>query len=197
MLSELVRSRAKGLVTGVALFFLRFGLTPNVLTLIGFLMTAGVAAVIGAGHLVLAGVLLIVSLGFDAVDGTAARLTGRSTPFGAFLDSTLDRWAEGALFFGLWIQALERDRLLVLLTFLALIGSFMVSYTRARAEGLGLTCQEGLLTRFERMAILVAGLVLTGWFGSLPLQIAIGAIAVFAHITAIQRVVSVRRQLQS
>jgi CDP-diacylglycerol--glycerol-3-phosphate 3-phosphatidyltransferase len=139
----------------------------------------------------LGGLLLIFSLGFDALDGAAARLSGSESKFGAFLDSTLDRWAESAIYFALLVRAWQRnDQLFALLIFIAFAGSVMVSYTRARAEGIGVQCTEGWLTRLERLILIIVGLVLTAW-SYIPLTILVGVIAVLANITAIQRIMLV------
>jgi CDP-diacylglycerol--glycerol-3-phosphate 3-phosphatidyltransferase len=164
------------------------GLTPNALTIIGFLMMCGVGAVLALGNFALGGALIVVAGIFDALDGTLARLTNRVTQFGAFLDSTTDRFAEGALFFGMLYAYLQRGMTFVAyLVFFALLGSLMVSYTRARAEGIGVQCKEGFLTRFERIALLVIGLIITAFFGDAPLLIVLGLLAVFANVTAVQR----------
>jgi len=142
-----------------------------------------VAGVLATGRLLLAGLLLIVTLAFDSVDGTLARISGQTTRFGAFLDSTLDRWAEVAMFVAIvWLYLRTDNDLGVILAVLALSMSLLVSYTRARAEGIGLECKEGILTRFERMVILILGLVA----GQLIWALAI--IAALAGTTAVQRI---------
>lgn len=182
MLTNLARAWGAKIVQPVARFLSRLGLTPNGATLLGFAMTAGVAVLLALGHLRLGGILLIFTLAFDAVDGTLARLTGSVTRFGAVLDSTLDRWAEIAIYFALvWYSLAGGLRLETLLATAAMATSLMVSYTRARAEGAGFTLKEGLLTRLERLLLLIAGLIfgLTTW--------ALLVIAVLAGFTAIQR----------
>jgi CDP-diacylglycerol--glycerol-3-phosphate 3-phosphatidyltransferase len=126
---------------------------------------------------------LIATLAFDAVDGTLARLTGATSRFGAFLDSTLDRWAEVVLYAALvWLFLQEGQDLGVLLAVAAMATSLLVSYTRARAEGAGFQCKEGLLTRFERMLILIVGLLITQTVWALAI------IAILAGFTAVQRI---------
>lgn len=191
MLTKLFRSRAQGLLTILASFFLRLGMSPNSLTLLGFALVCAIAILIGLGMESLGGLLLIFSLGFDALDGAAARLSGSESRFGAFLDSTLDRWAESAIYFALLVRAWQRnDQLFALLIFIAFAGSVMVSYTRARAEGIGVQCTEGWLTRLERLILIIVGLVLTAW-SYIPLTILVGVIAVLGNITAIQRIMLV------
>lgn len=166
----------------------RTGVTPNTLTLIGLLLNVGVAAVLAAGYLTLAGVLLIFTAAFDALDGTLARMTGQQSKFGAFFDSTLDRYSEAVIYGGLLYYYVEQGaRTEVVLVYAAIIGSLMVSYARARAEGLGLECKVGLLTRFERFVVLCAGLVLG------LVTLALWLVAIFANLTATQRIVHVWR----
>jgi CDP-diacylglycerol--glycerol-3-phosphate 3-phosphatidyltransferase len=196
MLTELVRARSRRLLNSFAQLFVALGIPPNALTVAGFVGMCLIAVVIAAGYEAAGGVLIIVAGLFDAVDGTLARLTGRVTKFGAFLDSTLDRWAESALFFAIIFRAVARqDALTVYLAVAALIGSLLVSYTRARAEGLGVSVKEGWFTRFERMVVLVAGLILTAWLGPNVLMIALAILAVFTNLTAVQRVLAARRVL--
>lgn len=182
MVAHLARNWSARFVVPVARFLGSLGLTPNGVTVLGFLLTLAVAAVLAAGYVQLSGVLLIVTLAFDAVDGTLARLTGRASRFGAFLDSTLDRWAEAALFSALIWQFLRSGNDSgVLLATVAMATSFLVSYTRARAEGIGVQCKEGILTRFERLVLLIGGLILN------QVVLVLWLIAILAGITAVQR----------
>ena len=161
--TDWMRARGAFVVQPIALFFARVGLTPNVVTVLGLLLTVGVSVVIALGATRLGGLLLLVTSAMDALDGTLARATGQVSRFGAFLDSTLDRVSEGALFLGLLACLLPHSRELeVYFVFLAILGSVMVSYTRARAEGLGYECKVGLFTRVERVLTLGVGLML-GW----------------------------------
>jgi CDP-diacylglycerol--glycerol-3-phosphate 3-phosphatidyltransferase len=188
MLSILIRQRAQALLDIIARGLGAIGLTPNALTIIGFLMMCGIGAVLATGNFALGGALIIAAGIFDALDGTLARLTNRVTAFGAFLDSTTDRFAEGAVFFGLLYAYLQRGMTFVTyLVFFALLGSLMVSYARARAEGIGVQCKDGFLTRFERIALLVIGLIITAFFGDAPLLIVLGFLAIFTNVTAVQR----------
>jgi CDP-diacylglycerol---glycerol-3-phosphate 3-phosphatidyltransferase len=188
MLTNLARAWGAKIVQPVARFLSRLGLTPNWATLLGFAMTVGVAVLLALGHLRLGGILLVFTLGFDAVDGTLARLTGSVTRFGAVLDSTLDRWAEIALYSALVWYYLQIDlKSAAFLATAAMATSLMVSYTRARAEGAGFTLKEGLFTRLERLIVLIVGLIfnLTTW--------ALIVIAVLAGFTALQRLWVVRK----
>lgn len=188
MLSNLIRQRAQAILNVIARALGAIGLTPNALTLIGFLLMCGIGAVLATGNFALGGALIVLAGIFDALDGTLARLTNRVTKFGAFLDSTTDRFAEGAVFFGILFAYLQRGLTFVAyLVFFALLGSLMVSYARARAEGIGVPCKEGFLTRFERIALLIIGLISTAWFGDAPILIALGFLAIFTNVTAVQR----------
>ncbi len=183
MVTNLARAWGARIVNPIARALGALGLSPNMLTVLGFIATVAVSVIVAVGPLPLAGLLLIITLGFDAVDGALARMTNTVSRFGAFLDSTLDRWAEIALYGALlWRFLRTNDDLAVLLAAAAMATSLMVSYTRARAEGIGVRCSEGLLTRFERLVILIAGL-LTG-----PVVWALGLITILAGLTAIQRI---------
>jgi CDP-diacylglycerol---glycerol-3-phosphate 3-phosphatidyltransferase len=183
MVTNWARKWGATVIQPVALFLARLGLTPNAVTVLGFLMTAAVAVVLATGRTQLAGVLLIGTLAFDAVDGTLARLMGTTSRFGAFLDSTLDRWAEVVIYGALvWVFIENGQDNGVLLATAAMATSLMVSYTRARAEGAGFQCKEGLLTRFERIVILIAGLIFNQAIWALAI------IAILAGFTAVQRI---------
>ena len=189
MLSNLIRQRAQAVLNIIARGLGSLGLTPNALTIIGFLMMCGIGAVLATGNFALGGALIIAAGIFDALDGTLARLTNRVTKFGAFLDSTTDRFAEGALYFGIMYAFMQRGMdWVAYLVFFTLLGSLMVSYARARAEGIGVEMKEGLMTRFERIALLVIGLLLTAFFGQTPILIVLGILAVLTNFTAGQRI---------
>ncbi len=181
-----IRRRTKGLLEYIASPLARAGVSPNLLTLCGLLATFMVAGLLGLGHERLAGLLLIPVGLFDALDGALARMTGRATPFGAFFDSTLDRFAEIALYLGL-LYLYRGSTLETLLIYLTITGSLMVSYARARAEGLGLECKVGLFTRLERLVVLTLGLLLE------QTLIALIILAIFSNLTVLQRVWHVRR----
>ena len=187
-MSNLVRQRAQALLNTIALGLNALGMTPNALTIIGFLAMCVIGVVLANGYLALGGVLIILAGIFDALDGSLARLTNRVTKFGAFLDSTTDRFAEGAVYLGIMYWYLQHGMTFVAyLVYLTLLGSLMVSYARARAEGIGVECKEGMMTRFERIALLIIGLILTAFFGDLPIFVVLAILAVFTNITAIQR----------
>jgi CDP-diacylglycerol---glycerol-3-phosphate 3-phosphatidyltransferase len=148
---------------------------------------------IGFGYIFSGGaVMTALAMPLDALDGELARRTNQQSKFGAFFDSTLDRFAEGALLIGLAAYFVRQNDIMgVVVTFVALVGSLMVSYTRARAEGLGIECKVGLFSRFGRFIVLAAGLLTT--FVT-PM---IWALAVLSNYTAIERIVYVWRQLRN
>ena len=188
MVSDYLRRASLPLLNLLSRALARAGFTPNGLTIIGFLLNVAVATVLATGRLRLGGVLVLAVSLFDSLDGALARYTKNVTPFGAFFDSTLDRYSEAALFSGLlWHFVGLGARQESILVAAALFGSLAVSYTRARAEGLGLDCKVGLFTRVERMVVLSLGLVL-----GLPL-LTLWVLAVFSHITALQRIWHVRQ----
>ena len=172
----------------------RLGLTPNALTVIGSLLTASVGVLIAQGWFVAAGVCLWLFSATDTLDGALARATGRVTVFGAFLDSVSDRYAEAAVFFGIaWYYQATVNPRGVALTYLALVGSLMVSYARARAEGVGLQAAEvGWFQRPERIVLLGVGLLLTPFF-PIALELVLAALAILTTITVLQRVRHVAR----
>jgi len=166
------------------------GITPNALTFINLALNIAAAYVIATGHFLLGGVLVLVSGLFDLFDGALARFTKQTTKFGAILDSTVDRISEAAILCGLliWYVPQEGASLKIVLIFVVLIGSFLVSYIRARAEGVGLQCQVGLFTRAERVIVLAIGLLINQIF------IALCILAVFVFITVVQRLVYLWKQ---
>ncbi len=188
VIGESVARRARGVADGVARAIAYSWLTPNHLTLVGLILTIGVAVVISTGQLLVGGVLMVVVALFDMLDGALARVQARKSHFGAFLDSTIDRFSEATILIGiLWF---EPTREMGVLTMLVLTGSLLVSYTRARAEGLGIDCEVGILPRPQRVLILAAGLI------SGLLVPALALLAVLTHITVLQRVLHVRRALR-
>ena len=177
---EALRARTNALLAYVVRPLARAGISPNILTVVGFLAMVGVAWILSQGYEMLAGLLIIVVGLFDALDGALARSTGRSTTFGAFFDSTLDRFAEIALYLGL-LYLYRGETLATTLIYLTVTGSLMVSYARARAEGLGVECKVGLFTRLERLGVLALGLLLNRTLWALVI------LAVLSNLTALQR----------
>ena len=192
MLSERLRALLSGLMLSVGRILGRTGLSPNVFTVIGFVAVSLNAVLIALGYLPLAGVLLAAALLLDALDGAVARATNQSSKFGMFLDATLDRWSEVAIFFGLGVFMQRTGSPLdAALVYWAICGSLLVSYTRARAETVGVLCKEGLFTRFERMLVIILGLLFN------QLTLAVGAIAILATLTAAQRLHYVWQQMKA
>jgi CDP-diacylglycerol--glycerol-3-phosphate 3-phosphatidyltransferase len=168
------------------------GISPDALTLIGLLLNIVTGAIVAAGMLTIGGAALLIASAFDMLDGAVARATGRTSRFGAFLDSLVDRYSEAAVFVGLAaVFARQGDHVLVAASALALTGSLLVSYARARAEGLGLDCEVGLLQRPERVIILAVGLLIP--FLLVPI---VWLLAVVTNLTVLQRALHVRRLLQ-
>jgi len=183
MFSEFARKYSRVILEPIARFVSWTKISPNVISVIGFLLTVGVAVVIGLGHLRLGGVLVFAAAGFDALDGTLARLTKRTSRFGAFLDSTLDRLSEAVIFLGLFIHFVNQDaQIELILIYMTIVGSLMVSYARARAEGIGVMLKDGLLTRFERVGLLIFGLIFIPLLNPI-----LWGLAIFTNFTAIQR----------
>jgi CDP-diacylglycerol--glycerol-3-phosphate 3-phosphatidyltransferase len=187
-LTDLARKWMRWLLEPLARLINRTGISPNLLTMIGFVLTVGVAYVLATGHLQIGGVLLAVAGLFDALDGTLARLAGRKSRFGAFLDSIVDRLSEAVIFLGLLVHYTQHGgRQESFLIYATVVGSLMVSYARARAESIGVECKRGILTRFERAVVMVIGLILD------QMLIALWILAVLSNFTALQRMYHVWR----
>lgn len=184
--TDWARERASVITTPIAGAIGRLGIHPNTITLVGMLLQLGVAVVMGLGHIVLGGFLLLAIAPVDALDGALARLQGRQTRFGAFLDSTLDRIADAGLIIGLIAHFLRQAAYTeVALLLVAQVAVLMVSYTRARAEALGFPCKIGLVTRLERI-------LLIGVFCALGLPTVMAwMLTVLSVVTVVQRVLYV------
>ena len=218
------RTRVRNLGEPVALFFGRIGLTPNALTILGFLITVAGAVLAAAGLWLLAGIVVFLGGAFDMFDGALARATGKASKVGAFLDSVFDRWGESVVYIGIVIGCLNAAfNLGAALAAIAMSEAFLVSYTRARAESLGLSTGKGmaavgLAPREVRLIILSLGLFIAGLTGGVQgaqfdlnvlglldraptdstgaqvLAAALGLIAILATITVIQRIIHVTKQ---
>jgi CDP-diacylglycerol--glycerol-3-phosphate 3-phosphatidyltransferase len=186
------------LIEPVASLMVRHRINPNVLTTVGTICTVSGGVAFATGHIMVAGWIIGLTAIFDVLDGMVARRTGRSTVFGAFYDSTLDRVADGALLGGIaWFFATDpvhKSSWVLGLALAGIVGTFLTSYTRARAEALGINAKVGVMQRAERVVILSVpqaffGLMLNGW-----VFIAVVAIlSCTAWITAVQRILYVRR----
>ena len=223
--SPATRDRVRGLALPIALALGRLGLTPNALTIIGFLGTCLAALAAGYQQWLLAGILFLGFGIFDLFDGTLARATGKASKFGAFLDSTLDRTGENLVLAGVAVGCAQaRFTEGVLLAVLALAFASVVTYARAKAEVVGLHGEVGIAPRSERIVILAVGLILTGlaggvalamqrdcsnvlgqcdvppelrWsMGALVLSASLFLIAALSALTVVQRILHVKRQLE-
>jgi CDP-diacylglycerol--glycerol-3-phosphate 3-phosphatidyltransferase len=192
---ESLRGAVYGIIDPLTDWLARKRVHPNLLTTVGFLSTVSAALAFHAHNMRLAGFLVLLGGFFDILDGRVARLTALGSKFGAFYDSTLDRISEIAVFMG--ILSLYNDYRLQLgdvgmiyLIMLAMAGSLMISYTRARAEALGLDCRVGLMPRAERVVLIGASSLFFGaaWDG-LILKIVIVILAITTNLTAFQRIV--------
>ena len=177
----------------------RLPITPNQVTVAGTALTFAAAGLAATGHLLVAGLVLAVSGTFDILDGALARATKRSYPYGAFLDSTFDRYSEGAVYIGIAVYFLDFGRgpwmrWEVLACMLALAGSYLVSYVRARAQSLGFKCDSGMFARPERVVVTVVGLVIAN---PLVLGLVVGLLAVMTNVTAAQRISEVWAQARA
>jgi CDP-diacylglycerol--glycerol-3-phosphate 3-phosphatidyltransferase len=192
VISEPIGRAVRQYMLGVGRFFAGLGITPNMATLIGFGLNVIVAVVLASGYPRVAGVLLLVASAFDMVDGAIARSTGTISPFGGFLDSTVDRYSEIVVYIGLlvWLNTTDSDHLGSLLVLISATGALMISYARARAESIGLKASVGLAARPERVVLLGLCLVL-----NLPL-VALWLLAVATHVTAVWRMIHVWRVTQ-
>ena len=204
---EWIKTGYLRLIEPVADFLVRHRVNPNTITTIGTACSAAGGVIYATGHISIAGWVIGLTALFDVLDGTVARRTGRSTVFGAFYDSTLDRVADGIVLGGLTVfYATNVSPLgvphanvwMVVISLLGIIGTFLTSYTRARAEALGIDAKVGIMQRPERVTLLSApqaffGLALGGWV----LAAIVTLLAVTAWITAVQRIAFVHRATSS
>lgn len=187
-----ISDRAHRLAEPVARVVAKTGISPNAITITGFLLIVGVAWVLSQGYFLIGGFLVIIASSCDFIDGALARVTAKSTRFGALLDSTLDRYSEAVLLFGLlWFYVWQGATTETLLIFAIIVGSLLVSYVRARAEGLGLDAEVGIMRRTMRILALALGLMLS------PIEPALLVIlwilAILTHVTAVYRLTHVWR----
>jgi CDP-diacylglycerol--glycerol-3-phosphate 3-phosphatidyltransferase len=188
-LSDRARVVFKGILDPIGAFFNRLGIFPNTMTLLGLAGNVVGAVLIALGHLTVGGIIVLVMGLVDTLDGTMARLRGMPSEFGAFVDSVTDRYSELVIFGGLLYYYLQKeDWISVLAIYMAASGAVLVSYVRARAASVGMDTKIGFLGRFERYLVLAPTLILR-----VPM-VGVWIIAIFANITAIQRILDVRRQ---
>ena len=194
---EARRALSNYVETPVALLLGRMGLTPNLVTIIGLLIAVAAAYLIGVGQWWAGGLVALFAGIFDMFDGALARNTGRASDFGALLDSTIDRVSEAVVLLGVLAYYLTSDDDWgAMLVYGALVGSIMVSYMRARSEGLGIECKVGVMQRPERVALTGLGLIVAHWIPVVML-IVLGVIAALTTVTAIHRLFHTWRMLES
>jgi CDP-diacylglycerol--glycerol-3-phosphate 3-phosphatidyltransferase len=187
-IEQKVRDVSRQPLEAVARILDKWGVTPNMMTYFGFVLTAGVAVLAGLGEIRWAGVAYLVSAVGDAMDGTLARISGKGSRFGAFLDSTIDRFEESIVFLGLIIYYTYAGGVYEIpLILVATVGSLMVSYTRARAEAVGVSCRVGFMTRIPRVAIMIVGMLLD------QMLITLAVLAMTSLFTALHRMYHVWR----
>ena len=212
MIEENFRTLVKTILLPVAKVLTAIGVTANMITLIGLIVNAIATFFLATGRLVIAGILILFAGSFDAMDGVVARISGKddSNASGALLDSVIDRYSEAVIFLGAMIYFYHLSHLLgVILVFASVIGSILVSYVRARAEGLHIKCKVGLMQRPERIVLLALGILAQGiiikyfsqnlpWaYNGTILVIVFGILALTSHITAIHRLVFSFSQLNN
>lgn len=172
----------------------RWGIHPNAFTSAGFVFTLMAAGALFGGHLRIGGILILAGGLCDCIDGNLARSMDKDSRFGALFDSTIDRYSEFAMFLGILAYFIARNEsVTAVITFVALCGSIMVSYSRARAESLGFDAQAGLMQRPERIVFLALGALIH----PIAFKLAIWIVAVFANLTALQRLRRAHQQYKS
>ncbi|MEW6716173.1 MAG: CDP-alcohol phosphatidyltransferase family protein [Chloroflexota bacterium] len=190
--TDQLRVRFKYILDPVAAFLNRLGIPPNTMTILGLVGNVIGGIFLSQGFFTIGGLIVLASGPFDALDGAMARLLGRSSEFGGFIDSVTDRYSEMAILGGLLYYYLQEDNWWAcLLVYLAACGSVMVSYVRAKANSVGFEAKGGMLTRLERYLVLIPTLTF-----NLPL-VGVSIIALFANMTAFQRILYVRKQAHS
>ena len=189
-----MRVRFRGFLEIPARFLNGLGLMPNTITILGLVGNAVGAVFLAQGKMTIGGIIILVMGPIDALDGTMARLRGMEGKFGAFVDSVSDRYSELIILGGLlYYFLMQGNQVASLLSFAAAVGSVLVSYIRSRAQSLGWDTKVGILTRMERYLVLAPALILNQFWTTAPI-IGLWIIAIFANITALQRILDVRRQ---
>ena len=194
--SQSVRAAVAGIIEPPARLLLRLGVSPDAVTIIGTVGVVGMSVgLLARGYFLWALLVALIFAPSDMLDGTMARLSGRSGPWGAFLDSTLDRVGDAAIFGAIaYWYASQQQLATMTAALLALAGGFVVSYARARAEGLGLTASVGLAERTERLLLVAFGVLLTGLGVTWALPAVLWVLVVLVWITVVQRMLAVRSQ---
>ena len=188
-LTDQARVAFKGILDPLATLLNRLGLMPNTVTILGLLGNVIGAYLIARGYLTVGGIVVLLMGPVDALDGTMARLRGMAGNFGAFVDSVTDRYSELVIFAGLLYYFVQQgNQTAILLVFASAAGSVLVSYIRSRGQSLGWDTKVGILTRMERYLVLAPAIIL-----NYPV-VGLWIIAVFSNLTAIQRIIDIRRQ---
>jgi CDP-diacylglycerol--glycerol-3-phosphate 3-phosphatidyltransferase len=199
MLNRFARALITRILTPVARVLVTLGISPDVVTLVGTLgVVAGALIFYPRGELFRGTVVIILFVFADTLDGIMARMTGRACAWGAFLDSTLDRVGDAAVFGGLVLYyARGGDTVMAGLSLACLVLGQMVSYARARAEGLGMTAAVGIAERADRLVVVLAATGLVGLFDlpSAVLGVVLAVLALASFVTVLQRMLTVRRQV--
>lgn len=198
-LSDKNRERYLRIVEPIGNLLARLSVHPNVLSLAGLILSIVAGLVYSTGAFFWGGWIVVLAGTCDVLDGQIARQTGKGSQFGSFFDSTLDRFGEVFIFLGLawYFSAQHQSPWVVLLIVLTIAGSFMVSYTRARAEGLGIDCKVGWMQRPERVTLLIIGSLLAPipMIGLLLMKVTLLLLAVLSNLTAIQRMFYVKNKI--
>ena len=185
IIPDSLKQNVRQMIKPLAEFFLKLGISPNTMTVIGVLLSIVSAVLFATKSLYWGGIIYMLAGFCDIFDGAMARMQNRGTSFGAFLDSTLDRMAEAFALLGVMVYFHRiGDTPMIYITYLAVTASMLVSYSKARSEGLGQECNVGWLERPERVTLVVAGVILGGHLG---LKIAMFLMMIFAYITVGQR----------
>ena len=189
IIDQKAREWSRPALERIATALSKWNVSPNLITYIGMVLTAGVATLAALGEIRWAGVAYLFAAVFDALDGTLARVSGKGSRFGAFLDSTIDRFEESIVFLGLIVYYARQggNEWEIPLLLVVTVASLMVSYTRARAEALGVACQVGFMSRVPRVAIMIVGMILD------QMLITLIILAVTSLFTAFHRMVHVWR----
>jgi CDP-diacylglycerol--glycerol-3-phosphate 3-phosphatidyltransferase len=196
-LAEFRRTAARRITEPLKTVLVKSRLKPNTLTWLALAISIIAAGTIATNHLIIGGFLVLLSGLFDIMDGALARLTNQATRYGALLDSTFDRISDAVVLLGLLVLYLiSGGTIEMVLIFLALVGSFLTSYVRARAEGIGINCSVGLFTRTERVIILALGLLLNSLY-EYSIFIALILVVVLGFFTVGQRLIYVWQQTKS
>jgi len=192
---QVLRQAASTIVSPFVRAAAKLHISPNALTLTGLVISLVSAVIVGSGYLLAGGLVMLFSGLFDMIDGALARSTGKTTKFGALMDSVSDRVSEAALLCALLVMyTLRGSTPGAFLAAAALVGSFLTSYIRARAEGLGLECRVGMFTRAERVIVLGLGLILDQALWRYGALVAVAILAAFSYVTVVQRMAYVWKQ---